>query len=731
MRSEDFRPRITSIVAIFILFLLISCGGEEKAKSRDKRASTSSIKDKPTEIRAERAEGWTMFLGDLSWSGRSNDKSISPPLKLAWKFMTSGPITASPVAWNDTVYIGSQGGRFYALKAKEWGEKWSFNAGSPIQYSGVIYDGRVFFHTRDNVVYALDAVSGELIWKVKMGNWISSPIVAYGGRLYLGVYDKKIYILDPKSGKIKGRASLKTNIGGVLYVCTQGNLRPLEPMNQVKGIRDKIPFSQSYPVIANGYIFIGSRKGALHVLSEMDRQEVFSFEVGGGVDSTPAIYDGMIYFGSLDGYVYALAGEDHPQPGSSKIEGEKGKCFVVGRSAVYDRPEGEILTYVNDGEILPFYESRDKWYKVKLPDGRFGWALSVMPIARYKDDLLLSDRVSEISLIKLKLGGEYPVWSPDGGYVAYPLRTNLQSQYWHADEIWITSGDSGESRKLISGSLYNPHLSWSLDGKWIAFETYDSNVSHIWVVSRDGKELRRVTKGEAPAFSPKAHRIAFRRRRELIDSLWVVNLDGSGLRRIHTLPILGTPQQYLYLLPPAWSPDGRVLALGANGEYYQSGDAKILLMGVEEGVESKIVHTRSKKVKEMIWSPDGRYLSYVLSGNPGVRPDAQIDERLFLLDMQTQKLISLNHTSPTWSPDGEALAFMEHDDRAGISWKVWIYNTGETRIKKRLLLVSRGDLTRLEWIPDGRLCLWVTGRYLRGGEFKPAQTIGYILRLKM
>lgn len=718
---------------ILLLVLLASCGGEEKkAKSQGGRVQTpSSAGEIEREVKPSisKGAGWTMFMGDLKRSGQSKDKIISPPLKLVWKFMTGGPVTASPLVWNDTVYIGSQDGRFYALKAKRWGERWSFDAGSPIQFCGAIENGMLFFHTRDNVVYALNARNGNLIWKTKVDNWISSPPIAYGGKVYLGVYDRKIYVLDQRNGRIKDRIPMKTEIGGVLYICIQGVLRPLQPMNQAEGIRKRIPFSRSYPVTANGYIFIGSRKGALHVLSQSDWRELFSFPVGGGVDSTPAVYDGMVYFGSLDGYVYALAGKDYMGETSPRVELEgKRRCFVIGRSAVYDHPEGRVVTYVNDGEILPLYEERNGWYRVKLPDGSLGWMRSVMPIGRSEHDLLISEGVGRLDTLKLKLGGEFPVWSPDGEAVAYPLRTDIKGQYWRADEIWVTFPKEGKSRKLCSASIYNPYLSWSLDGKWIAFETYDSNVSHIWVVSRDGMDLRRVTKGEAPSFSPKAHRITFRRRRELVDSVWLVNMDGSGLKRIRTIPIMGTPQQYLYLLPPRWSPDGGIIAVGTDGEYYPSGEAKILLLGIQGGIESKIIHTRSKKVSEISWSPDGRYLTYVLSGNPGIRPDAQIDKRLFLYDTRTEKIISFDHTSPSWSPDGRLLAFMEHDDRAGIDWKIWVYDPGTGQ--RRLLLVSREKLSRLEWMPDGRLCLWVRSKYIRGGRYLPAQTTGYILYIK-
>jgi len=373
-------------------------------------------------------------------------------------------------------------------------------------------------------------------------------------------------------------------------------------------------------------------------------------------------------------------------------------------------------------------ERKGDWLKLRLPDGRPGWSDSVVPVEEDDRFILNADLVESYDEIDLHLGGEYPSLSPDGKFVAYPVRTDIKGQYWHADEIWVTSLETGESRKLCSASIYNPYLSWSLDSKWILFETYDSNVSHIWAVDREGRDLRRETKGEAPSFSPVAHRIALRRRREWVDSLWVVNLDGGGLKKIDDILIQGTPQQYLYLLPPAWSPDGGMIALGTNAEYYKSGYAKVRLYGLKPGIENKLVNTRSKKVLELRWSPDGKYLAYVLSGNPDYKPYMTVDREIHLLDMESLKVRAFKGRSPAWSPDGSKLAFMEYDEREGIEWKVWAMDPRSGA--KELVLISKIDLADIDWLPDGRLCLWFTSKYLREGRFEPAQTTGYLLRLK-
>lgn len=707
-------PLIASVLAL----LALSCG-EEKREVRREAAPASGSKPAPA------GEGWLTFMGDLRRTGRSPDRSIRPPLRPLWRFTTGGPVTASPLVWSGMVYIGSFDGRFYALKAKEWGERWSFDSGAPIRYCGVIHNGRVFFSNVENEVFALDARTGELIWRRKLDNWIKSPPVAYGDKVYFGVFNRKIYALDAGTGRIRDRISFRTTIGGVIYICSEGELRPLNPENQAERIRKRIPFSLSSPTIANGYVFIGSRKGALHVLSEADLSEVFRYEVGGGVDSSPAVVDGVVYFGSLDGRVYALTGGVEK---AGRSEGEEG--MSVGRSAVRKQPDpsSQPIAYLNDGERVEIVGRKGGWLKIRLPDGQLGWSDSVVSVEEDDRFILNADLVEGYDEIDLRLGGEYPSLSPDGRFVAYPVRTEVKGQYWHADEIWVTSLQTGEHRKLCSASIYNPFLSWSLDSKWIIFETYDSNVSHIWAVDREGRELRRVAKGEAPSFSPVAHRIAFRRRREWVDSLWVVNLDGGGLRKIDDILIQGTPQQYLYLLPPAWSPDGGMIALGTDAEYYKSGYAKVRLYGLKPGIENKLVNTKSKEVLELKWSPDGRYLACVLGGNPNYRPYMTVDREIHLLDTEALRVRAFKGRSPAWSPDGSKLALMEHDEREGIEWKVWIASPkgGE----RELVLVSKIDLADIDWLPDGRLCLWFTSKYFREGRLGPAQTTGYLFRLK-
>ena len=115
---------------IFILsvsfMLLYGCQSQDSGTTRDSESTKSpaEISPKPPGKPSApqiRPKDWAMFMHDLHFSGRSPDATLKPPLTLRWKFKTGGPIHASPVIVDGTVYVGSTDGTLYALDAKRWG----------------------------------------------------------------------------------------------------------------------------------------------------------------------------------------------------------------------------------------------------------------------------------------------------------------------------------------------------------------------------------------------------------------------------------------------------------------------------------------------------------------------------------------------------------------------------------------------------------------------------------
>ena len=737
------------ILFLISFFLLWGCQSQDQntqPTSKPKSQPESQLKSPPVVPAVPtRPEDWPMFMYDLHFSGRSPDQTLTPPLKLLWKYKTGGPIQASPVVANGTVYVASTDHWLYALDAKQWGIKWRFKAGGIIRYAPAVWNNRVYFSARNNHVYALNAETGEWLWEFRSETWMDSPPILSKGRLYIGAYTKKIHVINATTGELESQPQGRVYIDGIEYVCSRGQLRPISPQHNVNAWRELTPLTYSYPATANGVVYIGARDNQIHALDIESREEIWSYPTKGFIDAAPAISDGVLYVTSDDGYVYAFTnqeGEDPqvlPQERTAQTSPEERPIGTVVRdqAPVYTERDAEspIKLTLNDGVVLPILNQTEGWYEIELPNGEVGWMdRGGIGVFVETDDIHFNTAICKYNrTLALIQGAEYPHWSPRGKRLAFLKRTNLSGQYWQASELWISDAWAKQARPLHKGVFFNPHLSWSLDSNFIAFEAYDeSNESYIWAIDWQTLRLIKLVRGDAPAWSPTANQIAFRRWEDGTDVLYRINIDKTGLTAMARVPIDGRIVPFSYLDPPVWSPDGKRIAVGLDHQHYQSGHSRIRIHNVD-GTKFGEIPTQSQRVTEIAWSPDGSHLAYVLRGNP--TPDPALDKQLHIVNVSAMESANtvgnrqvLKHTSPSWSPQGNRLAYMEREDCMGLRWKVWILD----RDTNRTLPVARTtlSLTAVTWLPDGqRLCLWHTSEYLRGGEYKPAKTRGWIVEI--
>ena len=686
-----------------------------------------------------RPEDWPMFMYDLYFSGRSPDQTLKPPLKLLWKFKTGGPIQASPVVANGMVYVGSTDHTLYALDAKQWGIKWSFKSGGIIRYAPAVWNNRVYFSARDNHIYALSAETGEWLWEFRSETWMDSPPILSKGRLYIGAYTNKIYVIDATTGELESQSMGRAYIDGVEYVCSQGQLRPSAPQYNVDTWRKLIPLTYSYPAIANGVVYIGARDNRLHALDFESQQEIWSYPTKGFIDAAPAVADGVLYVTSDDGYVYAFTNYDEGESQDAEAREAIASHGTVVRdqAPVYTEKDtaSKVKLTLNDGVTLPILDQVGEWYHIELPNGDVGWMDSGgIGVFALTDDIQLNTVTCKHNrTLELIEGAEYPHWSSDGKRLAFLKRTNLSGQYWQASELWISDSRAKQSRRLYKGAFFNPHLSWSLDSNFIAFEAYDEfNESYIWAIDWQTLRLIKLVQGDAPAWSPTANQIAFRRWEDGTDVVYRINIDRTDLTAMARVPIDGRIVPFSYLDPPLWSPDGKRIAVGLDHQHYESGHSRIRIHNTD-GTKFKEIPTQSQRVTEIAWAPDGSHLAYVLRGNP--KPDPALDKQLHIVNLaeiEGENSVNsrqvLKHTSPAWSPRGNRIAYMEREDCMGLRWKVWVLD----RETNRALPIARTtlSLTAVTWLPDGKhLCFWHTSEYLRGGEYKPAKTRGWIVEV--
>ncbi len=141
-----------------------------------------------------------------------------------------------------------------------------------------------------------------------------------------------------------------------------------------------------------------------------------------------------------------------------------------------------------------------------------------------------------------------------------PSENKIAFLFGNPLSIVIKDVDTDTNKILLSDNNINGWLTFSPDGKKLAFVSYSFGNPDIWVINIDGTNLKQLTSDTGqdayPAWSPDGSKIAFASDRSGDFDIWVMNSDGSNQQRLTSY---NTRELF-----PTWDPTGTKIAFSSG-----------------------------------------------------------------------------------------------------------------------------------------------------------------------
>ncbi|MBA3415418.1 MAG: PD40 domain-containing protein, partial [Chloroflexia bacterium] len=234
----------------------------------------------------------------------------------------------------------------------------------------------------------------------------------------------------------------------------------------------------------------------------------------------------------------------------------------------------------------------------------------------------------------------------------------------------------------------------------------------IYLVGPDLDDERLITTIESvthPVWSPDRSRIAFTVAREgqtLYGDLYVVGVDGTGRTKV--------AERVAAFRGVSWSPDGASIAYSSFAAYDRrsGGAVGLRLVDVATRVETDLTGDRWDYALSPSWSPDGGQLAFV---NRSLDPDENGDRDVGLggvqiFDMATKRVRDVTGTAlsnawlVTWSPapGSERLIVQTKADAVGYAPDPTdLYALDAATGEITAIHVTRALVSHAVWSPDG------------------------------
>jgi Tol biopolymer transport system component/DNA-binding winged helix-turn-helix (wHTH) protein len=338
-----------------------------------------------------------------------------------------------------------------------------------------------------------------------------------------------------------------------------------------------------------------------------------------------------------------------------------------------------------------------------------GLALIAIVVAGIATFLWLRPRppFESVKLTKFTTTGKalHAAISPDGKYIAYVLNDSGQQS------VWLKQLVTGTEKQIVSPEQTDIYgLTFTRDGNYVFYVSQKQNFL--------GMLYRVPTLGEAPdklvedvdspvTFSPDNRQMAFLRFSPGKASIVIANIDGTAERiLVTTLQSDAARIGPNGVLPPAWSPDGSIIAVPVSINSTQWNQT-VYGYRTSNGTQVQITTNQWPALGRIEWLPDGSGLLATI-----IETEASSEQQIWIVPYPkgdarriTNDLTDYRDVSVT--ADARTIVTIQSEKKANI----WLAATADLDHPRQLTSTSYDGLNGVSWTPEGRLVYtsWIGG----------------------
>ncbi|MGH8134467.1 MAG: Tol-Pal system beta propeller repeat protein TolB [Steroidobacteraceae bacterium] len=326
------------------------------------------------------------------------------------------------------------------------------------------------------------------------------------------------------------------------------------------------------------------------------------------------------------------------------------------------------LSAVENGTLAVDFDLVNTLTGVRLATQRFTGAASALRNAAH--------RVSDV--IYQKILGVRGAFATRIAYVAVDGAPPARHY-----QLIVADADGENAHLILESRLPIMSPAWSPDGQWLAYVSFESKLSGVYVQLVRTGERRLVSAragvNGAPAWSPDGKKLALTLGgRNGNPDIYILDLATQDLARITDDPAIDTE--------PEWAPDGRSLYFTSD----RAGSPQVYQINPQPGARPRRITFEGNYNARPRISGDGTQLAMVTLDNGSYRIAVQ--------DLQSGAVRVLSHgrldESPSFAPNGATLIYSEREANRGSLATVSVDGLTGLRLK-----AQQGEVCEPAWGP--------------------------------